>query len=64
MAIPVLKALCHDKLLLNELISSKLQLKWVQDVWAHPVLRYSVREFTEIERVQREAFAEIEWRSS
>ena len=32
----------------------KIQLKWVQEVWAPPVLRYSVREFAEIEPVQRE----------
>ena len=51
-------------LLLSELISSKIQLKWVQEVWARPVLRYSVREFVEIERMQREDFVEVGWRSS
>ena len=50
-------------MLLNQLISSKIQLKWVQEVWACPVLRYSIREFTEIKRMQREDFVEVEWRS-
>ena len=63
-----LKALCHYnykvELLLNELISSKIQLKWVQEVWARPVSQYSVREFTEIERMQCKDFVEVEWRSS
>ena len=43
----VLKALCHDIRRNYELISSKIQLKWVQEVWARPVLRYSVQEFAE-----------------
>ena len=38
----------------------KIQLKWVQEVWARPVLRYSVQKFVEIERVQREDFIEVE----
>ena len=47
-----LKALCHDK----ELISSKIKLKWVQEVWVRPVSRYSAWEYAEIERVQRKDF--------
>ena len=50
-------------MLFNELISSKIQLKWVQEVWARPVSRCSVREFAEIEHMQREDFVEVEWRS-
>ena len=41
-------------MLLNELISSKIQLKWVQEVWARSVLWYGAREYAEIERVQHE----------
>ena len=47
-----------------ELTISKIQLKWVQEVWACPVLRYRVREFVEIERMQCKDFIEVEWRSS
>ena len=54
-----LKALCHiirrDCSLISSLVK-KIQLKWVQEIWAHPVLRYSVQEFIEIERVQRKDF--------
>ena len=46
------------KLLLNELISSKIQLKWVQEVRACPVSWYSAREYAEVERVQRKDFVE------
>ena len=59
-----LKALCHDISRNSFLMSSLVQLKWVQEVWACPVLQYSVREFAEIEHVQHEDFVEVEWRSS
>ena len=42
----------------NELIRSKIQLKWVQEVWAQPVSWYSAREYAEIERVQRKDFVD------
>ena len=45
-------------MLLNELISSKIQLKWVQEVRAHLVLRYSAREYVEVECVQRIDFVD------
>ena len=37
-------------------MSSLVQLKWVQEVSAHPVLQYSAREYAEIKRVQRKDF--------
>ena len=43
-------------MLLNKLIGSKIQLKWVQEVWVCPVSRYSPRKYTEIERVQHKDF--------
>ena len=45
-------------MLLNELINSKIQLKWVQEVRARRVSRYSAREYVEVERVQRKDFVE------
>lgn len=39
-------------ILLSVLSSSKMQLKWVQDVWVRPVSRYSPWKFVEIKRVQ------------
>ena len=47
---------------MNSLVS-KIQLKWVQKVWAHQLSRYSPRKYAEIQRVQRETFAMIELRS-
>ena len=45
-------------LLLNELINLKIQLKWVQEVWAHRVSWYSAQEYAEDERVQRKDFVD------
>ena len=62
----MLEALCHDIRRNCFLMSSLVQnsIKVGKEVWARPVLRYSVREFVENERVQREDFVEVEWRSS
>ena len=46
------------QLLLNELISSKIQSKWVQEVWAHPESRYSAQECAEVECVQNKDFVD------
>ena len=56
----VVSRLRRNCFLMSSLVQ-KPNLKWVQKVWARPVLRYSVREFAEIERVQREDFVEVEW---
>ena len=50
-----LKALCHDIRCNCFLISSlvtRIQSKWVQEVWARPVSLHSAQEYAEIERVQ------------
>ena len=52
-----LKALCHN-IRHNSFLMSSLVEKWVQEVWAHPILWYSARECAEIECLQRKDFVD------
>ena len=45
-------------MLLNELISSKIQIKWVQEVWKCPASRYSALEYAEVKSVQGKDFVD------
>ena len=46
-----------EQMITNFLICSKIQLKWVQEVWECPILRYSPRKYTETERVNAKMLA-------
>ena len=53
-----LKALCQDIWRNCFLMSSKIQSIWVQEVWAHPILRQSAWEYVEMECMQCKDFVD------